>query len=155
MYLRVVRFKNLCISHVGILSWGNLIYTNSYIDFSVPKLGSGSFPMLFPRNVRSRHNKVARRRIYCFSGFILFSFISNFGISMKTKKKLKNAKNGENFLNSELNLCELLNAGMLINCVWWWWWPYYLIIFVWISASTRPQFLDYASDVSLAEQITM
>ena len=30
-----VRFKNLCISHVGILSWGNLIYTNSYIDFSV------------------------------------------------------------------------------------------------------------------------
>ena len=30
-----VRFKNLCISHVGILSWGNLIYPNSYIDFSV------------------------------------------------------------------------------------------------------------------------
>ena len=30
-----VRFKNLCITHVGILSWGNLIYTNSYIDFSV------------------------------------------------------------------------------------------------------------------------
>ena len=30
-----VRFKNLCISHVGILSWGNLIYPTSYIDFSV------------------------------------------------------------------------------------------------------------------------
>ena len=35
LYLLSVRFKNLCISHVGILSWGNLIYTNSYIDFSV------------------------------------------------------------------------------------------------------------------------
>ena len=31
-----VQFKNLGISHVGILSWGNLIYPISYIDFSVP-----------------------------------------------------------------------------------------------------------------------
>ena len=25
----LIRFKNLCLSHVGILSWGNLINTNS------------------------------------------------------------------------------------------------------------------------------
>ena len=30
-----VRFKKLCVSHVGILSWGNLRHTTSYIDFSV------------------------------------------------------------------------------------------------------------------------
>ena len=34
-----VRFKSLCISQVGILSWGNLIYTNSHIDFSVRIVG--------------------------------------------------------------------------------------------------------------------
>ena len=33
-----VQFKNLGISHVGILSWGNLIHPTSYIDFSVKKL---------------------------------------------------------------------------------------------------------------------
>ena len=33
--VQVVRFKNLCISHVGILSSGNFMYTNYYIDFSV------------------------------------------------------------------------------------------------------------------------
>ena len=50
--VRAVQFKNLGLSHVGILSWGNLIDPNSYIDNTILLLlyccwlGTASYPRL-------------------------------------------------------------------------------------------------------------
>ena len=44
--LRVFRFKKFVYITRGILSWGNLIYTNCYIDFSVCTVFTGFFSLV-------------------------------------------------------------------------------------------------------------
>ena len=49
--LRAVQFKNLGLSHVGILSWGNLIDPNSYIDNTIVPIFFENYLSLIKKSV--------------------------------------------------------------------------------------------------------